>query len=78
MKNTYELYQEKMIKYPDCELIICGYNDDHLIGATRLKPLASFRKLSKDTYISDNYKDASFRYVYIDEVTMIKQYPEIE
>lgn len=73
MKNTYELYKDQLVSYPDCELIICGYNDDHLIGATKLKPLASFRKLSKDTHISDNFKDVAYRYVYIDENTVLKQ-----
>lgn len=73
MQNTYELYKGQTITYPDCELTIVGYNDDHLIGATKLKPLASFRKINKNTYIEEPFKDASYRYVYIDENTVLKQ-----
>lgn len=79
MKVTYEKYKEKSVVYPDgIEAVIVGYCDNNLIGACDCSPIYSFRRLDKNTYIDEKYKETKWRYFYVSESTMIKQHPEIK
>jgi hypothetical protein len=78
MERLFKKYRHKIVQYPDCELIIIGYDDDYLIGATKTKTQASFRKTDRATFIEEIYKDPHFRYLYVDESTLLQQYPKIK
>lgn len=76
LENLYNKYKELIVAYEDCCPIICGYNGSHLIGAVKGKPISSFRKLNRNTYIEETYKDTAWRYCYVDESTILKQIKE--
>jgi len=76
LEKLYNTYKGMQIAYEDCCPVICGYNGSHLIGAVTGKPLASFRKVNKDTFIDETHKDVQYRYLYCDEATILKQIKE--
>lgn len=80
MEIIYNKYRGKKVEYPgNVEGIIVGYCDNNLIvGCDSCHPSYSFRRLDKDTFIEDEYKESKYRYFYCTEATMIKQYPEIK
>lgn len=71
MKTLYEKYKFRTFTHQDnVEGIIVGYCNNALIGACEnCAPIYSFRRLDKNTYIDENYKDSRFRYFYCSENT---------
>lgn len=80
MEIVYKKYSGKQVKYPgEVEGIIVGYCDNNLIAACdSCHPTYSFRRLDKNTYIDENYKESKWRYFYVNESTMLRQYPKIK
>jgi len=83
MNNTtpnkvYNIYKGKKIKQDDYTGYVCGYGLGRYILATESHPNACFRRLDKDSYVDDEYKDKKYQYVYCDEATFLKQYPHLD
>ena len=75
MERLYKLYKGKVIKYPDCEGILCGYTEDNLLMATEDKSQASFRKFGKESqFVEEEFKDGKYRYLYVSEKTVEEQH----
>ena len=78
MKLIYEKYKGYKVKYSDCSPIIVGYSDTMLIGVTQSSVSYSFKRLNNDSYVEPNpdYKHTSYRFVYVNESTILKQMRE--
>lgn len=75
MKKVYSLYKGKTIEYPDgVKGLIVGFCDNNLIGACECNPTYSFRRLDKNTFIEEEYKSNKYRYFYVLESVIEKQY----
>lgn len=69
MKKAFnELY--KLLKVGEDTVV--GYSDSHFILATELKPDCSFKRLEKDMYILEEFKDQKYRYLYVTETEILK------
>lgn len=68
MKILYEKYKGKIINGG----IIVGYSEDKLLLAVQGNPMPSFKRLDRDTYIDEEYKTGTHRFVYCDESTVEK------
>jgi len=73
MKTSYDKYKGTKVIHTNYSGIVCGYTEDHLILACETKHIASFRRLMKNTFIEDEFKDPKYQYIYEDESTVIKQ-----
>ena len=74
MDRVYKELRGKVIRYDGYEGVVCGYSDGRYLAATMTKPMCSFRKkVEKDTFIEEEYKDVKYRYFYMNEADMIKQ-----
>lgn len=70
MEQLFEIYKFKTFTHQDgVEGQIVGYCDNNLIGACECNPIYSFRRLDKNTYIDEAYKDTKYRYFYVSEKT---------
>lgn len=80
MKILYDKYKFKSVKYPNnIEGLIVGYSDNNLIATCETcNPSYSFRRLDKNTFIDEKYRDSKYRYFYVTESTMLKQHPKIK
>lgn len=67
MKNAYEKLKGLKIIQGDVESLVVGFNCDKLICATEQKPHYSFRRLEKDSFIEEIYKDPKYVYHYCNE-----------
>jgi len=78
MEKIYNLYKGFKVKYDDCSPIVVGYNENMLIGVTQSDVPYSFRRLKNDSFIdsSVDYRHLSYRFVYINESTILKQIRE--
>lgn len=74
MKQLFDKYKFKTFTHQDgVEGIVVGFCDNNLIGACEsCNPIYSFRRLDKNTYIDDAYKDNKWRYFYVSEKTAEK------
>jgi len=73
MEKAYQKYKGVKVVHKDYEGIVAGYTDDHLILACETSNRCSFRRLMKDTFIQEEFKDVKYRYIYENESTVIKQ-----
>ncbi|HSE99759.1 MAG TPA: hypothetical protein VLA48_02595 [Nitrososphaeraceae archaeon] len=81
MKILYDKYRKKSVKYEGgIEGIIVGFCDNNLIATCEegCNPSYSFRRLDKNTFIDEKYRDSKYRYFYVTESTMLKQHPKIK
>lgn len=71
METLYNKYKFKTFKHQDgVEGKIVGFCENNLIGACEnCNPIYSFRRLDKNTYIDENYRDNNWRYFYVSEKT---------
>ncbi len=78
MEKIYNLYKGYKVKYDDCSPIIVGYNENMLIGVIQSSVPYSFKRLKNNSYIDPNpeYKHISYRFVYVNESTILKQMRE--
>lgn len=75
MKSLFEKYKHKEITTPYYSGKLAGFSHDKLIIATTDKPQCSFRRLDEDSFIAEEYKDVSFRYVYCNESSLNLPHP---
>lgn len=78
MEKIYNLYKDYKVKYSDCTAKVVGYNENMLIGVTQSDVPYSFKRLKNDSYIDTtiDYKHPSYRFVYVNESTILKQQRE--
>ena len=78
MKKIYEKYKDYKVKYGDCTAKVVGYNENMLIGVTQSDVPYSFKRLKNDSYVDTaiDYKYPSYRFVYVNESTILKQMRE--
>lgn len=78
MKIVYEKYKDYKVKYSDCTAIVVGHNENMLIGVTQSNVPYSFKRLKNDSFIESDvdYRHPSYRFVYINESTILKQIRE--
>ena len=74
MEILFNKYKGLQIVHATYTGIVCGFNDEHFILAIKASSSAyGFRKLPKNSFIMDEYKDHKYKYVYEDETELIKQ-----
>ena len=78
MKTVYNKYKDYKVKYSDCTAKVVGYNENMLIGVTQSDVPYSFKRLKNDSYVDTtiDYKHPSYRFVYVNESTILKQIRE--
>ena len=74
MKKLYNFYKESLVKTPNYNGVVCGYNDVHLILAVTNSPMCSFTKLDKFSVVNKKYKTKKFKYVYADEAELLNSF----
>lgn len=74
MKLAYEKLKGLKVTHNETEGMLAGFCHDRLIAATLTNPHYSFRRLEKDTFIEEEYKDAKYRYFYCSESFIEKQH----
>jgi hypothetical protein len=74
MEELFNLFKGVIITHPNYVGVVCGYNETHFILAVETKDENKFfRRLKKDFFIAEEYKDLKYRYIFEDESTIIKQ-----
>ena len=74
MEIVFNKYKGLEIKHATYTGIVCGYNDEHFILAIKASsPAYGFRKLPKESVITEDYISNKYKYVYEDESELIKQ-----
>jgi len=75
MERIYKEYKDYKVKYDDATVTVVGYNENMLIGVTQSDVPYSFKRLKNDSFIDPNvdYKHPSYRFVYVNESTILKQ-----
>jgi hypothetical protein len=73
MKRIFEEYKNAEVDVNGCLFNVCGYNDTHLILCTSTNNPNTFRRLSKEAFILEEYKDSKYKYMYFDESQIIKK-----
>jgi hypothetical protein len=73
MEKLFNQFKGLKIVHNNYTGVICGYNAANFILAIESKDDKFFRKLPKDTFILEEYKDVKFRYYLEDERACIKQ-----
>lgn len=70
MEKVFKKYANQEIAFKDYSAFVAGFNDHHIILATREEPVAKFKKLDKVSFILDEYKNEVFNYIYTSEKTL--------
>jgi len=72
MKRIYDQYKDKEITIKGYTGKLAGYNDDKFILAV-LKPYPreAFRKLDAGSYVSPDFSDKMYNYLYVNESDFI-------
>lgn len=67
MKLAYQRLKGLEVTHGETKGVLIGFCHDRFIGATLTSPHYSFRRLEKDSFIEEEYKDVKYRYFYISE-----------
>lgn len=80
MLRIYKKVKGKLIKYDNCEGVICGYTDNRLLIAVEDKPECSFRQreAKQEMFVEEEFKDEKYRYVYCDEMIVYRQHKKLK
>ncbi len=74
MEILFNEFKEFEIVHPTYKGKICGYNDEHFILAVEASSSAyCFRRLPKESFVLEEYRDNRYKYVYENESEIIKQ-----
>jgi hypothetical protein len=74
METLFQMYKGALIIHPNYQGEVCGFNETHFILAVETKDESKFfRRLKKDFFIAEEYRDLKYRYIFEDESTIIKQ-----
>jgi len=74
MEKLFELFKGTLITHLNYKGEVCGYNETHFILAVETKDENNFfRRLKKDFFIAEEYKDQKYRYIFENESTIEKQ-----
>ncbi len=77
MEEIYEELKGTLVVHDNYQGVVCGYNDTHFILAIETKDENKFfRRLKKDFYIENEFKDLKYRYIFEDERTIVKHRKE--
>ncbi len=77
MEEIFKNLKGTLVIHDNYKGIVCGYNETHFILAVETKDENKFfRRLKKDFYVEDEYKDLKYRYILEDERTIEKQIKE--
>jgi len=74
MKKLFEKYKNLLITHPNYSGYVCGYNDVVFYLALEKRYDLSYRKLPKEVFILEEFKDAKFTYIAENENEIEKQF----
>jgi hypothetical protein len=73
MEKLFEQFKNMLVIYPKYQGYVCGYNDAHFIVAVETRDDKNFFRKMENPTILDEYKDTKYRYVFVDELDLLKQ-----
>lgn len=74
METLFQKYKGSLIVHDKYKGEVCGFNETHFILAVETKDESNFfRRLKKDFFIEEEYRELKYRYIFEDESTIIKQ-----
>ena len=73
METLFEMYKGLLVIHNNYQGEVCGFNETHFILAVETKDESNFfRRLKKDFFVTEEYRDLKYRYIFEDESTLIK------
>jgi hypothetical protein len=77
METVFNKFKGTTIVHKGYTGVLCGYNNEHFILAIKASSSSyGFRKLPKESFVMEEYKDVKYKYVYEDETQLIKQFKD--
>ena len=78
--RVYKKIKGRLIQHNGYSGTVCGMCDGKYIAATLDRPSCCFRRLDKktDSWVEDEYKDVKWKYFYVNEIEVHRQYPKLK